>query len=160
MQLMGYHYAAVELRYEGKTYKEIVVEIAKVFSKAIRESKVRDWFAKGGILHEEYAKFALDENERRRADLRQRIKALASDIPKIMEETLFQPLRNPFTGQVIRDEAGNPVYVRNKTTNDAVRIIAELSGFNLKEADEDAQLEDRLEMYFKRLEAAPALPQG
>lgn len=148
------HFDAIALRYQGLTYKEIHKKLWDKHGKFVLEQRLRRWFAKGGVLHQPYREYAQAETEERKELMHQQLRKLGMSIPDILQDTLFQPMRNPFTGQLIKDENNNVVYVRNKTTNEAVKILAQLLG--AKFADDDTEkVKDKLEEYFERLENAP-----
>jgi pyruvate/oxaloacetate carboxyltransferase len=161
--LQAWHYESVEQRYQGKTYKQISEIIWTKYGKRMREDRIRRWFMRGGILHDNYETHANRENEMRQSDIRQRLTALAESIPDVLQDTLFQPLRNPFTGQIIKDESGNILYIRNKTTNEAVKILATMLGAKFDES-ENNKVGDVLDRYFDRVEKmgkpeeTPAVP--
>jgi hypothetical protein len=161
--LQAWHYEAIELRWQGKTYREMAEIIWSKYGKRLREDRMRRWFTRGGILHDKYEEYASRENDMRQSDIRQRLTALAESIPDVLQDTLFQPLRNPFTGQILKDEQGNILYIRNKTTNEAVKILATMLGAKFDES-ENNKVGDVLDRYFDRVEKmgtpeeTPALP--
>lgn len=150
------HTDAIDLRYRGMTYKEISKELFNKHGKYVLPQRLRAWFMTGGILHDKYAAYAKEENGERRELMQQQLRKIGMLIPKVLEETLFQPMRHPMTGQIMKDEEGNVLYMRNRTTNDAVKILSELLGARFSETDAD-DMEDVLDNYFKRLDDMPSV---
>src|SRR3990167_7175049 len=87
-KLQVYHFRAVELRYEGKTYHEIMGEIAVQYRKGVQSDTIRKWFGRGGLLEVEYMAYARVENDRRRQMMREELKKLAGKIPIKLEKML------------------------------------------------------------------------
>ncbi len=158
--LQAWHYEAIELRYTGKTYTQMSEILWTKYGKRLPEVRLRKWFMRGGILHDLYEAHASRENDMRQSDIRQRLTALAESIPDVLQETLFTPLRNPFTGEIIKDRDGNTVFIRNKTTNEAVKILATMLGAKFDES-ENNKVGDVLDRYFDRIEkiGLPATPE-
>lgn len=151
--LQAWHYEAIELRYNGSKYKEIANALFDKYGKYILEGRIRKWFMTGGILHDLYAEYSKQQTEERRELMHQQLRQLGMKIPIVLDETLFRPLRNAFTGEEIKDN-GKTVYVRDRTSNEAVKILATLLGAKFAD-DEAAKVGNVLDEYFQRLEKMP-----
>src|SRR3990167_1680378 len=89
-KFQAYHHEAVELRYQGKTYLEISLIIAKKYGRDFKESTCRAWFGRGHILDTVYLDYARQENERRRQATREELKKLVSVLPITFENRTRQ----------------------------------------------------------------------
>lgn len=136
-ELQGYHYRAIELRYQGRTYKEIMGDIGIEFRKGIHFDTIRKWFSRGGLLSAEYMDYARQENDQRRQLMREELKKLVAKIPQKVEKLLDR-----------EDDQGQPDMVVVQT----IKLMADMLGIS---ANEEAATGDRLGEYFGRLEKAP-----
>lgn len=134
-----YHFLAIELRYQGKTYKEITENLTTVFKVSFRPDRIGHWFATDGILEKAYIDYARKENERIRRFIHEELKKLLPRIPKKLEELLQR-----------RDEFGQPKL--DAVTLGAIRTLCDL--LDLKESIQEGPegTQNRVDEYFERLE--------
>ncbi|OGX31833.1 MAG: hypothetical protein A2787_06525 [Omnitrophica WOR_2 bacterium RIFCSPHIGHO2_01_FULL_48_9] len=132
----GYHYAAVELRYEGKTYSTVAEELAKRYHKDFHAQSVRRWFMRGGILETEYLDFASKENERRRQLVFEELKKILPKIPQKFDALLER-----------RDETGREKL--DSVTLGTLKVLCEILDFKVKAGP---PAEDPLDRFFNRLD--------
>lgn len=134
-ELAGYHYRAIELRYEGNTFKDISGTIGMEFRKGIHPDTIRKWFARGGLLAEQYLDYARQENDQRRQLMREELKKLTGRIPQKIEKLLDR-----------LDERDQPDMVVVQT----IKLLVDILGLS---GDDDPKTGDILGNYFRRLEA-------
>jgi hypothetical protein len=138
IDLLGHHYRAVELRYEGKSFREISFILGLEFKKAPDQETIRLWFTRTGLLHKEYLAYARAENDQRRQLMREELKKLVVKIPgklaAIMERV---------------DATEKP----DMTALMGIKTIIEVLGIT---AGDEKESTDVLKEYFERLEEAPA----
>ena len=132
-----YHHLAIELRYEGKTYKEISEQLSEVFKVNFRPDRIGHWFASNGILEEPYIDFAKKENERVRRFVSEQLKGLLSRIPEALEGLLNRV-----------DETGNPR--RDALTLATIRLLIEIVDLKAYLQPEEEK-KSILDEYFERL---------
>lgn len=100
---------AIEMKYEGYTYKQIAEETGWT------HQYVRLLFYKGGRLTEYYAIYASEENEIRRTEARTMFKAHVPNavrtLVQIMNKSKFDTARVQAAKEVINREMGEPVKV-------------------------------------------------
>lgn len=137
-ELGAYHRRAIELRYEGHTFKEISGMLAVELRKGVHPDTVRKWFARGGFLNEDYLEYARQENDHRRQLMREELKKLVVKIPTKLGSIMDR-----------MDETGKPDMVALM----AIKTIVEILGIT---ANDERQAQDVLGEYFKRLEKAPS----
>jgi len=135
--LQAYHHRAVELRYEGNTYKSIAGYIAVEYKRAFNDDSVRRWFSRGGLLADAYMDYAREENDRRRQLMREELKKLVVKIPKKLEQIMDRV-----------DQLGQPDMVALM----AIKTLIDVLGIT---ASDEKGSGDRLKEYFDRLEKAP-----
>lgn len=133
-QLMGYHHRAVELRYQGSTYKDIMGTIAMEFRRGISESTVKKWFMRGGLLNQEYLEYAKAENLQRRQMMREELKKLVSKVPIVLDSVLSR-----------KDETGQSDMVALQ----GVKLVVEIMGISGEEEPGSGSV---LAEYFERLD--------
>ncbi len=136
--LQGYHYRAIELRYAGKTFREICGTIAVDFKKGVHPDTIQKWFARKGLLHEEYMTYARAENDQRRLLMREELKKLLTQIPAKLQEIMNR-----------KDSSGQPDMVALM----GVKTIMETLGVT---ANDDTKTNDVLKDYFEKLDKLPA----
>ena len=137
---MAYHYEAIELRYQGKTYNEIAAYLTEKFKKDFKDERMRQWFKSGGILEAMYMDHSRKENDRRRKFVMEEMKKLYSTIPKNYQEILERPITELTKGQRIMQDS-----VKAKVLKDLCGIL----GFTISDLGDG---NDPLEEYFVRAE--------
>lgn len=136
--LQGYHYRAVEVRYEGKTFNDICGILGAEFRKGVHPDTIRKWFARGGLLENEYLDYARHENERRRQMMREELKKLVTKIPGKLDAIIGR-----------MDNTGQPDMVALM----GIKTLIEVLGIT---ASDDPKTGAKLEEYFKKLEQFPS----
>jgi hypothetical protein len=145
-----WHYRAVELRYEGKTYEEIVEGIKQEFGKQFHIASIRKWFSRGELLHNEYIDYAKKENERRRQLVLEELKKIAPLIPTKIQELLTSRYLVAWGKKVVDPETGKPMPMLDSTTVKTLALLAEMLGFKVESNDVAG---DPLDEYFDRNDA-------
>jgi len=149
-KLMSYHYRAVELRYSGTIHKEIAEILRGEFGKNFSDSKVRHWFAGGGLLETYFLDYSRKENERRRNEVIERMKTILPKIPEKFEQLLDRVMVAPFTGEKIIDkETNKPVPQLDSVTINTLKTLCDILGFKITD---EGTVEDPLDRYFDRAE--------
>lgn len=82
------HYRAVELRYEGLTYREIAKILSEEYDRNIKEQTLRWWFKSGGRCEKHYLDYANKESERRRRLIHTELKKTYNKIPAKLDALL------------------------------------------------------------------------
>ncbi len=137
-QLQGHHHRAIELRYEGKTYKEITGHVAMEFRKGVHPDTVKKWFGRGGLLEGEYMDYARGENDRRRGLMREELKKLVGMIPPKLEQIIKRI-----------DGTGQPDMVALM----GIKTLIEVLGVS---ANDERKPQDILTEYFKKIKTLPS----
>lgn len=146
--LQGFHYAAVELRYQGKTYPSITAVLSETFSRDFKEQSVRRWFADRGLLHEEYLDYATVTNKERRELIVNAMHQLLPLIPRTFEALLNR-----------KDVNGNDKL--DMVTLKTLKLLCDY--FGVKEWFQQelaSDKEDPIDAFFKRQDAELGLNQG
>lgn len=137
-----YHHLAIELRYGGKTYKEIAESLTKIFKVNIRPDRIGHWFASSGILEQPYLDFANKESERSRRLVLEELKKLAPRIPKKLIALLERS-----------DESGKPKL--DAVTLGTLKLMCDMFNVNVPLPAPKEAHETRIEAYLRRLQELP-----
>lgn len=132
-ELQAYHRRAIELRYEGQTYKEICGHLGVEFKIGKHPDTIKRWFGKDGLLAQHYADYAKDENDHRRQVMRTELKKLVGKVPIVLQGLIERT-----------DKTGQPDAVALM----AIRTLTEILGIT---ADDEKETQDVLEQYMRRL---------
>lgn len=89
-RLSGPQFAAIEAKYLGKTYKEIIEEIKTRFNIDIAEATLKSWFSKSGVLYQFYKVYAEEMNEEFREQAINRLLTDASLAVNTLEMAMYQ----------------------------------------------------------------------
>lgn len=145
---MSYHYRAVELRYEGKTYQEIADILTRESHKDFNDSaRIRRWFMSGGILEKDYSDYAKKENERRRRVTLEELKKIVPTIPIKFQEVLERKYFyiNKKTGDIVETDKN----IVDKTTVTALLGLCKILGFQIDPPEAE---DDPLDKYLEKLD--------
>lgn len=137
--LRKFHYEAVELRYQGKTYDEISRELTERHKRDFHLKTVASWFYSGGLLEEVYIDYSRKENNRRRRTMLEEMKKVSVKLPigyDKLYNKLIQELDNPEN-----DKA-------DETFRKLLKDLAEIFGIKIS-PDDNEDGESQLEKLLK-----------
>lgn len=131
---LGHHeLEAMRLKFEGYTYPQIAEKLDNLY----KWESIRNWFARGGKLHEFYKAYAKTEAESRRqiaVDLyKAHLDKAVATLFHLMQHSKLDIVRLAAAKEIINRELGEPKKViQTETSNPARDIIDEIK----KRADE------------------------
>lgn len=140
-----YEQLCIEMKYEGKSYKEMV----DVCKGVISLPTLHNWFQKGGRLHEEYVHYSQQMNERKKDEAYEILKKEVANASKVIIQALADALeRKNYPKAVeyaekILDRAGMVVVREGRIEVDQVKrkkvetyddFIRELNGLGIDPA--------------------------
>lgn len=85
-----YHYLAIELKYEGKTYEEI----SRALKGAIEPRSIANWFNKDGLLYLDYLEYAERKNRERQAESASIFSKEVANASKVIINALTHAVKN------------------------------------------------------------------
>lgn len=135
-ELKGFHYQAIEFRYEGKTYNEITTLLTEKYQKPFKENTVRHWFTSKRFLEKEYIDYAKKENDRRRQVVLEELKKIVPKIPLKFDALLER-----------KGKFGNPIL--DMVTVSTLKYLCEILNFKVEPGND---MSNPVDEYFDRLE--------
>lgn len=84
------HQLAIQLKYDGREYKQIAREIKKQLNIVVRHQTIKDWFYKDGLLYNDYILYEEEQNKELRDTARRAVRKIFAQNAKRAAEAIVK----------------------------------------------------------------------